>query len=169
MRDVDVFLLVAAGGAWMDLSQGRIDNGFVLCSLMAGFLCRLVRYGPESLPASLAGAVLPLLLLGWLFALRVLGAGDIKLLMALGSFLGPGPCLDCLWGSLICGAALSLLMLCRSGELVSRMSHALGYLGGCLKTGTIVPYRPLESPGEGTIPFALAILGGAIYAAGGLC
>ena len=147
----------------MDLAFSRVDNGFVLCSLAAGLSCRLVFGGPRSLFGALLGALIPLLAMGWLFALRMLGAGDLKLLMALGTFLDPGPCLRLLLGSLLWGAVLSLAYLWTTRSLLARLSHLAAYLSA---PGA----RPYRQAGEreGTIPFALAILGSCICIAGGL-
>ena len=167
MRYMDVFLLVAAAGAFMDLERGRVDNGFLLIGFLGGLACQLAAHGPWGLGQGLLGAMVAPLALGWLFALRMLGAGDIKLLMALCAFLGPGKGLKLLWGSLVVGAALSLFWLASPAVLIRGMQRLRDYLEGSFRAGRPLPY-PRKPDGEGSFPFALAILGGAILTAGGL-
>ena len=149
----------------MDLAFSRVDNGYALASFAAGLACQLIRGGPRALLPALLGALLPFLLLVWLWALRMLGAGDIKLLMALGAFLGPRLLLLCLWGSLCCGAFLSLPFILSPESRLLWLSRLRIFLLASQKAGRPEPYRK-EGQREGTIPFALAILGGAILTAG---
>ena len=68
------------------------------------------------------GAAVPLLLYP-LFQFRLLGAGDIKLLMALGSFLSPSASLKLLCLSFLSGALFLLLLLLRQCLLRGRRIH----------------------------------------------
>jgi prepilin peptidase CpaA len=103
-----------------------------------------------ALPAGewMAGAVLPLLL-GWpLFRMRLMGAGDIKLLSALGGLAGGGALLPLLFRIFLCGGALSVLMLLRDGGSFARRSPA------CCRL------PELTASGTGTIHFAVPVLMG---------
>jgi prepilin peptidase CpaA len=83
-----IFLTVAGLAAASDLRHRRVPNELVLVALVLG-LTRGVTMG-------LLGATVGLALLLPLFAVRWLGGGDVKLLAALGAWLGP-------WGVLVGG------------------------------------------------------------------
>ena len=82
----------------------------------------------SGLPVYLAGAVLPLALLGWLFRFRMLGSGDIKLFCRLGGIMGPEAVLYCIGFSFLTGAAISLALLISCGGFTERISYFLEYL-----------------------------------------
>ena len=72
-----------------DIKQRKIKNATVLMCLAAGIIFSLVPQGPCTLKNSLIGAAIPLVLFPF-FALKMLGAGDIKAFCALGAVFGLG-------------------------------------------------------------------------------
>ena len=91
-----VFTLVAA---ITDLKGRRVPNFWILTGLCLAFGQSIIA-GP-GIKSSLTGVAfaLPLLLF---YAFRMLGAGDVKLIMVLGVFLGAPALGDCLFFILIC-------------------------------------------------------------------
>lgn len=69
-----------------DVRQRRIPNGLVLAGLAAGLAVHLWGGGGWGLLSALGGSLLLLGLTFPLFALGWLGAGDVKLLTAVGAF-----------------------------------------------------------------------------------
>ena len=108
-----VFLsvVISAMAVWMDLREEAVDNSWVLFSIMAGFLLQLLEKGPKGMIIFLTGAAVPLILLGILFIFRMLGAGDVKILCALGGIMGPRTVTECIVYSLLAGAGISLQFL----------------------------------------------------------
>ena len=51
---------------------------------------------PKGMIIFLTGAAVPLILLGILFIFRMLGAGDVKILCALGGIMGPRTVTECI-------------------------------------------------------------------------
>ena len=80
-------LTIAGVGVVMDISSMRISNGWILCSLLTGFLFCFSRNGNGPYEFFL-GVTIPAAALGWLFVFRMLGPGDIKLFCALGGIMG---------------------------------------------------------------------------------
>lgn len=72
-----------------DLKWGRIFNWITIPALALGLVADLFLEGHKGLFSGFLGALAGLLLYGWLFRIRVLGGGDVKLLMALGAWGGP--------------------------------------------------------------------------------
>ena len=86
-------VVISAMAVWMDLREEAVDNSWVLFSIMAGFLLQLLEKGPKGMIIFLTGAAVPLILLGILFIFRMLGAGDVKILCALGGIkIGRASC-----------------------------------------------------------------------------
>ncbi len=123
MLFVLVLLLLAASAC--DLQTRRIPNGLCAAGIAAGLI---VHFWHGVWPGlwSLAGlaAALPLLLL---YAVRAFGAGDIKLLMAVGALMGPVFLLWALGGAIFAGAGLALVWIIgkgiRSRSLLLRKSR----------------------------------------------
>lgn len=161
----DFPLLVAAGGAILDLWSSRVDNWWTTGALLAGLFLSLLQAGVRGLCFSLTGAFLPLLLLGGLFLLRMFGAGDIKLFMALGSYLGPREIMKCMAIAFILGAFYSLFYLIVTGTICRRIQKLFFYIRKCQQKGQAFSY-PVKA-GEGTFPFALAIFASVLLWSGG--
>ena len=107
-------LLIAASAC--DLKTHRIPNGLAAAGLLAGLLGHAFLGGLSGVLWSLAGgaAALPLLLL---YAVRAFGAGDVKLLMAVGALMGPIFLLWTLLGAVCAAGLLALVSVVRRGRL----------------------------------------------------
>ena len=116
-------LFFALLAAVYDLAAYRIPNVLVLTAAVTSFSLRFFapffaciagHAPPQALLSGfqswIGGLIIPLLLYP-VFRLRLIGAGDIKLLCALGSFLGPADSLMLIFGSFLAGGILSLLLL----------------------------------------------------------
>ncbi len=70
-----------------DVKTYRIPNMLNGIGCMAGLLSQITEKGMAGVPGSLAGMLIPVVILFALFAFRIVGAGDIKLLAMIGSFV----------------------------------------------------------------------------------
>ncbi len=101
-----------------DMKTGRISNNFNLCLGLTGLVCGLVFGGLKGLLISLLGAIIPVVLLFILFLKGVLGAGDIKLFSALGTFAGVEIIWLLMYSFVLCGVyGLTLLVTRLFGEI----------------------------------------------------
>jgi prepilin peptidase CpaA len=79
-----------AAGLSMDICCSRIPNAVTLPAIVFGFVYNAAFNGPvHGLLTAAAGLLLAVALLGVPFAMGRIGGGDVKLLAAVGSFLGP--------------------------------------------------------------------------------
>ena len=115
----------------------------------------------------LTGAAVPLILLGILFIFRMLGAGDVKILCALGGIMGPRTVTECIVYSLLAGAGISLAILISTGGIRRRFLYLYQYMNEFYCTGEIRPYyrKGMSFPENFhfTVPIFLSVV---LYAGG---
>lgn len=162
MPEYAAMLVIIAGVAMiMDLRTTCVDNGWILLSLGAGIVLRLSREGLAGLAYFLPGVLIPMLLLGWLFFFRMLGAGDIKLFCTLGGLMGPAAVCRCVLVSFLLGAILSLAILTVCGGFGSRFRYLFSYLRELRQSGEVKPYCQKEMSFEKfhfTVPVFLSVM-----------
>lgn len=160
-------VIMAAVSMVMDLRTAKIDNGWVAFCLCTGLVTRLLQEGTGGFFGCLCGIILPAVLLGWLFTMRMLGAGDIKLMCALGSILGTEKILKCIIYSFFIGAGISIAILISNGNISQRFLYFSQYVRNLLRTGERKPYckTGMASPENFhfTVPVFLSVL---LYAGG---
>lgn len=110
-----VLLLLAASAC--DLQTRRIPNGLTAAGALAGLAGHSYLGGLPGLVWSLEGiaAALPLLLL---YAVRAFGAGDVKLLLAVGALMGPSFLFWTLLGAIFAAGLLALVSVIRRRRFV---------------------------------------------------
>ena len=97
-----ILLMFLAVAVVTDIHQRRIPNVLVALMLGCGIVLNLSFLGVTGALSVLGGVVMGLLILIPVYALGGLGAGDVKLLVGVGSFLGP-------WGVLLAGVSTLVL------------------------------------------------------------
>ncbi len=143
-------LLVTA--AVVDVRTGRIPNWLVLGGALYGVLhfaffplhAREVGIG-----FALGGLAVGLVALLPLYCLRVMGAGDVKLMAMAGAFLGPTSAVAALLAILAAGGVLAVALTLRSGQFARMLSN----VGGLTMH---------EGASVGRMPYAVAIAAGTI-------
>ncbi len=166
---LNVAVIGAVGVASVtDVRARRIPNRLTLTILLAGLGLNAAFFGADGLLSSGAGSMVGLGLLLPLFLLGGLGAGDVKLLAALGALKGPEfAFFTCLWAGVV-GGAMALLGLLRSRKLGLALGNlALGLLH--LLHFRMNPFDAKDGSliSAGRFPYAPAIAIGAIAVMGG--
>ena len=113
-----LFALGVTAAAAFDVRARRVPNRLNLALLLVGLGARAVVGGPSGLADGALGAVLGLGLLLLPFSARWIGGGDVKLVAAMGAWLGPA---GVLWATLLGlagGGLVSLALLARAGGSV---------------------------------------------------
>jgi prepilin peptidase CpaA len=123
MTDVHIVTLTVACIACVtDLRTRRIPNVLTFGAAAAGLVYQVATGGLEGLGAGVLGWLVAFVLFLLPFALGGLGGGDIKLMAALGAWLGPA---DALWLVLYTGVA--------GGVMAIGVALIYGYLGTALQ------------------------------------
>ncbi len=145
-----IFLAVAIA---TDVHRHRIPNVLVTIMLGCGIVLHSSFLGGAGALSALTGAVAGFLILIPFYAVGGIGGGDVKLLLGVGSFLGP-------WGVAVAGAStlalggllgIAIIFWQRVGKIL-----AARYL-------SIPPSIPVETSIV-KIPYSLAITAGTLVA-----
>lgn len=155
-----LWLTVACAGV-MDLRTRRIPNLLVMAGAAVGILLQGVQAGVGGLLAAIFGLFVGLAILMPGYLMGFTGAGDAKLMAAMGTFLGPLGILQVAFFSIIVGGLIALCF-----AFSSLMSHQSispwGRYSLMLRT-LFLTGRPMYiPPAEGEVmgqkfPFAVSI------------
>lgn len=123
-----VFTVLLTLGALSDVRARRISNALVLTILLVGIVFVLIFVGPgRGMVSALEGALVGLAIWTPIWALKKLGAGDVKFFAAASVWIGPALALKATLLSAVFGGALALLWLA-IGVRSSRYKKPLGQL-----------------------------------------
>lgn len=167
-------LAATLAAALTDWRSRRIPNVLTLPLLLCGLIVSAAFGGLPGLADSLGGSALAALPFVLLFLFAGGGAGDAKLMSALGAWLGVGHALVLIAWVLISGMALGLAWALASGRLRAVRRGLSGFVKGtCLVVFAGRPWREasLQFPiaAERTpMPYGLAIMAGTWITAGAI-
>ena len=104
------------------------------------------------------GILFPAALLMFLYRWSMIGAGDIKLLMVCGAFLGFRESVRiCVWSFMI-GGAISIFLLIKNRNLIRRLNYFTNYVDRVLRSKKLNMYYAIWRPKKGeTLHFSLCI------------
>lgn len=164
MNETEIVTLAVllAGAVATDLRQGRIPNSLIVCGLLLGCAAGAWRAGWTGLGTSGAGALAGLAILLPFFALRLVGAGDAKLLAVVGAFTGPRALLPICLFTFLAGGVLAAWALCGDGKLATARHNLRTVLVGL---GLWLQGMP-TAPGDmgirsaARLPYSVAIAAG---------
>jgi prepilin peptidase CpaA len=158
-----VGLTIASLACVTDLRTRRIPNVLTFGAALTGSVYQFASGGIDGLGHSALGWLLGAVIFILPFALGGLGGGDVKLLAALGAWLGPA---DVLWLSLYTGVA--------GGVMAVVVSARYGYLGTAIRNVKLLlchwqvvgiaalPALTLENSEAPKLAYALPILTGMV-------
>ncbi|WP_310571135.1 prepilin peptidase [Gemmatimonas sp.] len=144
-----------AGAVISDLRERRVSNVRNLGVFVTGVLASvLMRGAADGMWQVLSGVGLALAIWFPMFALRLMGAGDVKLMAASAAWLGWQGTLVASLATGIYGGLLGAFWLLRSHGAVS----ALNTVATAVRAPWIMKLRPYEA--RDRVPYALAIAAG---------
>lgn len=158
-------LAVVVVAAFLDVKNRRVPNALTLGAAVVALALHSVLNGWPGLLIAASGWAVGLLLFLPLYAVRGMGAGDVKLLAAIGAWLGPeGALWTALYGAVAGGVLAVVVMLARgyARKAVANIAALLNAwrLGGVRPVDGIT----LESSTGPRLPYALPLAVGAAIA-----
>lgn len=152
--------LLVGAAVITDLRSRRIPNSLTLTAFAAAIILRTAVEGWPGLALGVAGAVLAPGLLLVLHAGKGLGMGDLKLIAAVGAFVGPAVGIAAVLGTAVAGGILAILIVDSKLALIaSTFLIGLPFIGR-QKPGTTAGTAPRKS--IGTMPYGVAIAAGTV-------
>jgi prepilin peptidase CpaA len=130
----------ASVAAVIDVRSRRIPNWLTFSAVLGGLVFNFVHLGPPGALVALAGAAVGLGILFPFYAVRAIGAGDVKLLAGLGAFLGPLALVSVVVYGAVVGGIISAIMLARRRELGRSLSDIMTNPTNLRRGGATAPY-----------------------------
>jgi prepilin peptidase CpaA len=156
-------LAVGLAACVTDLKSRRIPNVLTFGAAAGALAFHGITAGWAGLGGAAAGWLVGLALFLPFFALRGIGAGDVKLLAALGAWVGPGPALWLGLWSAIAGGPLALIVAFSRGYTRQAVANVWSLLMFWRMEGLRPhPGLTLDAPGSPRLPYALPITVGLI-------
>jgi len=150
-------LVFAAWAGWLDWRSRRIPNWLTVPGLVVGLAANTAVAGWAGTKASLGGAGLALGLLLPFVVLRGLGAGDWKLMGALGAFLGPKQILVVLLGTILISGMMAVVQITRRRRVMATLANLRELLYAFVTFGLRAhQVITLDNPKMLTLPFGVA-------------
>lgn len=112
----------------LDLFYHRIPNRYLLIIWPCGLIYRVSLEGISGLSKGILLSMIPIVMLYFLFQMKALGAGDIKLFSAVGVYLGYQELLFWMMTSFICGALIGCALLVRRKIMIRQIQYFCNYI-----------------------------------------
>lgn len=164
-----VAIAASAAAAVTDLRQGLIPNRLTLPVLLAGLIHAFLIADAPGLGEALVAAILLALPYVILFLMASGGAGDAKLMAAIGAWLGIAYGLAALVAVAICGGLLGLVLAAWRGRLPLLLWDLWARLAMVATTGRKPALALTGSSSDSThmqtMPYGIAVFAGVVTAA----
>ncbi|WP_258039217.1 A24 family peptidase [Nitrosomonas ureae] len=161
-------LLLLSVAAWQDFRSYRISNTLVFSGALLGVLLNTFLPVGIGFTESLMGWGIGLLLLLPLYLLRMMGAGDVKLMAMVGAFVGTNDIISVFLYTLIAGGIIALVVALQRGVLRRLMDNFIFMFLSVLSVNKSKPSKDNlsvleEAPDSvGKLPYGIAIAVGTI-------
>ncbi len=154
-------LAVALIGAIWDVATYRIPNKLTYSAMALAILVHPAVEGWIGVPKACGGLLIGGAIYLVLYLLRTMGAGDVKLMAAVGAWVGTGFVVQLALYSAIAGGVCALAMVLFKG----RLRQTIGNIGDLLRFHSAMgaevhPTLNLENPEAQRFPYGVAIFAG---------
>jgi prepilin peptidase CpaA len=151
-------LVLACWGGWMDWRTRRIPNWLTVSGALLGLVANTIFGGWRGVIQSMEGAALALGLLLPLVLLRGYGAGDWKLMGAIGAVMGWQAMLSVLIMSALISGAMAIIQVLAAGRVKETLGNMVTLATGIVTFGLRAnPEISLDSPNLMKQPFGVAV------------
>lgn len=158
-----VLLMIAC---WQDFHDYRIKNNLIVTGTVLGIALNTFLFAETGFLDSLIGLGFGLLLLLPFYLLRIMGAGDAKLLAMIGVFVGQNDILWVFLYTLVAGGLLALVFSLWRGKLRRMIDNVIlscllvlsTSKSECFKDNSSFSAEASQSAGK--LPYAIAITAG---------
>ena len=168
MQSFSMFVLlpILAIAVFTDIREHRIPNLLIVITLGLALLFQATVGGMEGIAAALGGMAIGFLFFLPFYVAGGLGAGDVKLMMGVGAFLGPSATVLASALTLVAGAVLGILIIIWRGALGTFVRRYRAMLRAFVGTGHVFYLPPTDRDviAMQPFPYAAAIAAGTALA-----
>ncbi len=152
--------------AFHDARSRRIPNQLTLTAIAAGFGARAAFGGWLGLESALWGALLAGGIFFLFFVVGGMGGGDVKLMAAIGAWVGVGQVTPILLAAALAGGVLAIIYMVADGSVLRTLRNTVVLAQHHLASG-FHPHPELNIQESGTtrVPFGVAIAAGTVFCA----
>ena len=151
-------LALTAAAAVLDWRSRHIPNWLTVPGFFLGVTVHTLSSGWHGTLFALEGAGLALLLLLTPVLMRYLGAGDWKLMGAVGAFVGPLMLLFVLFGSILISGLMGIVQILSANRVVETLRNMILLVRGFFFLGPKGSAQPsLDNPNSLKLPFGVAV------------
>ncbi len=155
---------IAVTAAVVDVAERRIPNRLTYPCMLAGLVAGFILYRWSGLRNAMVGGLVGGGTFLVFYLLRTMGAGDVKLMTAIGCIVGPRKAIEIVLAAAIAGGMLAIgYAICR-GRLRSTLANVGHLIRFHAALGPQVhPIINLSNPQAVRMPYAVAIAVGVLY------
>lgn len=151
--------------SWIDYSQKRVPNWLNLALILAGFTVQAMYFGTSGLATGGLGLLVGfgLLIIPWM--MHGMGAGDVKLMAAIGVWIGPTLTFYSFAVGAVLGALAATVMIVSSGRLQMACANLGVIMAKCSSKQTIFSeFGSAKSFGATSqlLPYGVPLTGGTL-------
>ncbi|MGN1139596.1 MAG: prepilin peptidase [Oliverpabstia sp.] len=141
MKFYEIFCILFSGVAMiMDLKWEKVYNFWICIGILCGQLLLINVDQTIEMLRALTGMLIPFAVLFPLFLCKMLGTGDIKVFVVLGSVMGVRWAIKCIGWSFLIGAVMAVPLLFFRCDAKERFLYFFTYLNHIFVTKTFPPY-----------------------------
>ena len=153
----ELAMVVALTAGFIDYRTRRIPNWLTVSGAAMGIVCQWLVSGPHGFRLAFEGMFLALTCLLPLVLLRAMGAGDWKLMGAIGAILGPVMMLFVLAAAIFLSGIMAIVLVIRAGKVKETAMNVFVLVQGFLSFGLReLPNITIDNPDLMKLPFGVA-------------
>ena len=157
-------LIVAGVGGATDVATRRIPNWLTYSGMLVAIAGRSVLQGWHGLGSALAGGLIGGGIFLVFFLLHAMGAGDVKLITAIGCLAGPASAFQIVLATAIAGGIFAVILSLWQGRLRTVLVNVVDLIKFHAVAGAEVhPTLNLSNPQAARLPYGVAIATGVLY------
>jgi len=162
-------IAVGLVAGWIDWRSHRLPNWLTVPSCFIGIALNTVIFKWAGLRDSLLGAVIALAILFPIVLLRGLGAGDWKLMGALGAIVGKGEILNLLLATILFAGLIAIVQIVRKRRVLVTLRNMWELVRGFFIFG-LKPNAEisLDNAAASTLPFGVAAAAATVLCLGAI-
>ncbi len=147
-----------------DVATRRIPNKLTYSAMLVALAGRIAMQGWHGLESAIVGGLFGGGAFLAFFLIHAMGAGDVKLMAAVGCFAGPERTIEIILASAVAGGIFAIIYSLWQGRLRTVLANAGKLIKFHATAGAEVhPSLNLSNPHAARMPYGVAIAAGVLY------